>query len=137
MKRRNTHQRQIILDILRQEHVHPTADQLYEEVKKAVPAISKGTVYRNLKILEEMGLINVLKLERNRHQYEYRRVNHSHFHCESCGAIFDIDVRFDAELDSNFISLTGFQVSHHNLEFHGLCQDCQNKQKNKTEEEPN
>jgi Fur family transcriptional regulator, peroxide stress response regulator len=128
MKRRQTIQREALLDILSRGKTHPTADILYEEVRKSIPSISKGTVYRNLKVLEEMGLINELQIEGKSHRYEYRRGHHSHFHCERCGAVIDVEPSLDADLDNRFTALTGLTVSHHQLEFHGLCRDCQQKE---------
>ena len=92
MKRRETRQRKAILNILREADSHPTADWIYDEVRKIIPDISKGTVYRNLKIL-----------------------------------IFDLDEPVNSELDTRIAERTGFKVSYHQLEFRGLCNDCQGK----------
>ncbi len=133
MKRRHTIQRQALLDILSRGRIHPTADTLYEEVRSIIPSVSKGTVYRNLKVLEEMGLVNELQIEDKSHRYECQRGPHSHFHCERCGAVIDVEPSLDADLDSRFSALTGLSVSRHQLEFHGLCRDCQQQDNEKEE----
>jgi Fe2+ or Zn2+ uptake regulation protein len=125
MKRRHTPQREAILDILRNSDLHPTADMIYEEVKKVIPHISKGTVYRNLNILREMGEISELNLSGTVSRFEGKPDNHYHFRCEKCGRVFDLDEPVNGELDKHVTENTGFMVSHHQLEFRGLCKDCQ------------
>jgi Fur family peroxide stress response transcriptional regulator len=123
--RRETRQREAILNILRSTNSHPTADWIYDEVRKLIPNISKGTVYRNLKILREMGEIAELDLSGTVSRYEGRRENHYHFRCIRCGRVFDLDEPVDRELDARVARETGFKVSYHQLEFRGLCKECQ------------
>lgn len=127
MKRRETRQRKAILNILREADSHPTADWIYDEVRKIIPDISKGTVYRNLKILKDTGEISELNLNGTVSRYEGRQDNHYHFRCERCGKIFDLDEPVNSELDTRIAERTGFKVSYHQLEFRGLCNDCQGK----------
>ena len=127
MKRRETRQRKAILNILREADSHPTADWIYDEVRKTIPDISKGTVYRNLKILKDTGEISELNLNGTVSRYEGRQDNHYHFRCERCGKIFDLDEPVNSELDTRIAERTGFKVSYHQLEFRGLCNDCQGK----------
>ncbi len=92
--------------------------------------ISKGTVYRNLKILRDMGEISELNLSGKVSRYEGRQENHYHFRCEKCGRVFDLDEPVNNELDEKVARKTGFKVSYHQLEFRGLCKNCQqNKDK--------
>ena len=125
MIRRHTLQREAILDILRQTDSHPTADMIYEEAKKVIPHISKGTVYRNLNILREMGEISELNLNGMVSRFEGNPDNHYHFRCEKCGRVFDLEEPVNGELDKQVTEKTGFKVSYHQLEFRGLCKDCQ------------
>ena len=124
---RNTRQKETILNILRGTTSHPTADWMYDEVRKVIPNISKGTVYRNLKILEQTGQISELNLSGTVSRFEGRQDNHYHFRCENCGRVFDVDEAVDTELDRRVAGKTGFKISYHQLEFRGLCHDCQNK----------
>jgi Fur family peroxide stress response transcriptional regulator len=121
---RNTRQRQAVLDVLRGTTSHPTADMIYEDVKKVIPNISKGTVYRNLNILREMGEISELNLSGTVSRFEGRQDNHYHFRCDNCGRVFDLDEPVDVELDKKVAEKTGFKISYHQLEFRGLCRDC-------------
>ena len=125
MIRRETKQREAILNILRRTDTHPTADWIYDEVRKVIPNISKGTVYRNLKILKEKGEISELDLSGTVSRYEGKIANHYHFRCEKCGRVFDLDEPVSTGLDKKISEQTGFKVAYHQLEFRGLCKDCQ------------
>ena len=127
MIRRDTKQREAILSVHRSADSHPTADWIYDEVRKAIPNISKGTVYRNLKILRESGEISELNLSGTVSRFEGRQENHYHFRCDRCRQVFDLDEPVNNELDERVARKTGFKVSYHQLEFRGLCNDCQQK----------
>jgi Fur family transcriptional regulator, peroxide stress response regulator len=127
MIRRETKQREAILKVLRNTKSHPTADQIYDEVRKDVPNISKGTVYRNLQVLQDDGAITELKLNDTLSRYEVKQESHYHFRCEKCGRVSDIDMPVDRELDRQVEKRTGLKVAYHQLEFRGLCKDCQKK----------
>jgi Fur family peroxide stress response transcriptional regulator len=129
MIRRETKQRKAILNVLRRTDSHPTADRIYDEVRKVIPNISKGTVYRNLKILREGGKISELNLNGTVSRYEGNNENHYHFRCEKCGRVFDLDEPVNNKLDKKIAKRTGFKVLYHQLEFRGLCKDCQRKQR--------
>jgi len=130
---RNTRQREIILSILRSTRSHPTADWIYEEAKKEIPHISKGTVYRNLRVLQENGQVSELNLGGAESRFEARQQNHYHFRCERCGRVIDVDEPVDTELDRKVAGRTGLKISYHQLEFRGLCQDCQREQRGRGE----
>ena len=127
MRRRETRQREAILNVLRATDSHPTADWIYDEVRKTMPGLSKGTVYRNLKILQEAGEISELNLSGTVSRFEGRQKNHYHFRCDGCGRVFDLDEPVNNELDNRVAQKTSFKVSCHQLEFRGLCIDCQQK----------
>ncbi|MFC1957434.1 Fur family transcriptional regulator [Chloroflexota bacterium] len=128
MRRRETKQREAILNLLRHADSHPTADWIYGEVRKVIPNISNGTVYRNLKILRETGEISELNLSGAVSRFEGRQDNHYHFRCEKCGRVFDVEEPVNNELDKRVSIKTGFKISYHQLEFRGLCKDCQRQQ---------
>jgi Fe2+ or Zn2+ uptake regulation protein len=126
-ERRGTKQREAILKVLRGTTSHPTADWIYDEVRKAIPNISKGTVYRNLKVLRETGQISELNLSGTVGRFEGRQDKHYHFRCERCGRVLDVDEPVDTELDHRVAAKTGLKISYHQLEFRGLCRDCQQR----------
>lgn len=125
--RRKTGQREAILEFLKCTGSHPTADIIYGEVRKLVPNISKGTVYRNLRVLQEMGQIKELNLEGELSRYEAACGNHYHFRCNNCGCVLDINEPIHNELEERIARRTGFQITSHHIEFRGLCVDCQRK----------
>jgi Fur family peroxide stress response transcriptional regulator len=121
---RETKQRNAILNFLRSTRSHPTADRIYETVRKAIPTISKGTVYRNLQVLIDQGIVSVLDIRGTLSRYELKQRIHYHFRCDICGRIYDLDEPVDPELDDRISKRTGFLVSGHQTEFRGRCADC-------------
>jgi len=124
---RKTKQKEAILRVLKGTSSHPTADWIYEQVRKQIPNISLGTVYRNLKSLKQEDKILELKLNGSQSRFDARTDNHSHFRCEQCGRIFDVDEPMGIESDKRVARKTGFKISNHMLEFRGLCKDCQSE----------
>jgi len=121
---RETKQRNAILGFLRNTRSHPTADQIYETVRKSIPNISKGTVYRNLQVLIDNGIVSALDIRGTLSRYEIKQEAHYHFRCEACGRVYDVDEPIDTGLDGRISRRTGFFVSGHQTEFRGRCADC-------------
>jgi Fur family peroxide stress response transcriptional regulator len=122
---RKTRQKATILEVLKGTTSHPTADWIYNEVRKEIPNISLGTVYRNLRLLSESGEILELVLCGSLSRFDARNDNHYHFRCEKCGQVFDVDEPVNFELDKIAARRTGFRIIYHRLEFYGLCLECQ------------
>ncbi len=122
---RKTKQKEAILKALRGNTSHPTADRVYDEVRKEISNISLGTVYRNLKLLREMGEISEIDLSGTFSRFDSNPENHYHFRCENCGGVFDMDEPVNTEVDRRIAQKTGFKISYHRLEFRGLCRGCQ------------
>jgi Fe2+ or Zn2+ uptake regulation protein len=122
---RKTKQREAILKVLRGTTSHPAADWIYNEVRKEIPNISLGTVYRNLKLLRECGEILEIDLGSTSSRFNGNPSKHYHFRCEKCRRVFDIDEPVDEEINERIARKTGFKISHHWLEFRGLCKGCQ------------
>lgn len=127
IKNRHSKHRNRILELLRSTKTHPTADWIYEQLKKEYPQLSLGTVYRNLTILLEMGLAKKIHFGSTYDRFEANTEPHYHLICESCGKILDFEMPVYNELNSRATELTGFSVHHHKLEFFGLCEDCKTK----------
>jgi Fur family peroxide stress response transcriptional regulator len=122
---RKTKQREAILKVLTGTTSHPTADWIYNEVRREIPNISLGTVYRNLKLLRECGEILEIDLGSTFSRFDGNPANHYHFRCEKCRRVFDIDEPVDEKINERIARKTGFKISHHWLEFRGLCKGCQ------------
>jgi Fur family peroxide stress response transcriptional regulator len=118
-------QRQAILEVLQGTKSHPTADWIYDEVRKVIPNISLGTVYRNLKLLSERGEIMEVNMDGSTSRYDACTDEHCHFRCGQCGRVFDVKEPLTEKLDRKVEQLTGFVVTRHQFEFHGLCTNCQ------------
>lgn len=121
---KKTRQKEAILKVLRGTRSHPTADWVYNEVRQEIPNISLGTVYRNLKSLSQRGEILELDLSGALSRYDAFTDDHYHFRCNGCGRVFDLDEPVDRKLDKKVEQKTGFEVTHHRLEFRGLCGEC-------------
>ena len=124
---RRSRQREAILNYLQSTASHPTAYSIYEVVRKEIPNISLGTVYRNLRLLKQEKMILELDLAGSLSRFDANTGRHCHFRCERCGRIFDVDESVDSKCDERVARKTGFKVTHHVLEFRGLCRDCQLK----------
>jgi Fe2+ or Zn2+ uptake regulation protein len=128
---RMTHQRELILEELGNCHSHPTADALYERIKKKLPRISLATVYRNLEILSEAGMIRKLEISGRQKRFDKEIEQHDHIFCVQCRRVDDI--KFD---QSRLVSLEeeqsqGYKISGCRVEFFGVCPKCQAKNKKK------
>ena len=94
-----TRQRRVILEELRKVNTHPSADEIYEIVRKRLPRISLGTVYRNLEILSEYGDIQKLEPGCSLKRFDGNPNEHCHIRCVSCDRIADAPMASDLEID--------------------------------------
>jgi Fur family peroxide stress response transcriptional regulator len=85
-----TPQRMSILNILNR-HVHPSVDELYEEIRKDFPSISLATVYKNLNILKDNGMVFEINTHTGKPRLDIYMHPHAHIVCKKCGALFDMD----------------------------------------------
>lgn len=129
-KQRNSRQRKLILDIVASRHDHPTADQIYLDVRIQDNQISRGTVYRNLGILSENGEITNVKVPAA-DRYDSRLDKHYHMFCTGCKKVFDVPLEYQKLYDEQVEKETGFKISRHRLVFEGLCQECILEENNK------
>ncbi|MGI6365095.1 MAG: Fur family transcriptional regulator [Bacillota bacterium] len=125
---RNTKQRQLILDLLRSTESHPTADWVYQRVRKHIPNISLGTVYRNLSFLKEQNIIQELRHTGSQSRYDGNPRPHYHFFCLSCDKIDDVPLdkweSFESMLRER---MPEYEVLGHSIDFFGLCPECKDK----------
>jgi Fur family ferric uptake transcriptional regulator len=121
---RMTQQRRIILEELRRYNNHPTADQLYERVRKHLPRISLGTVYRNLEILTAIGEIQTLELSGSQKRFDGNPCKHYHIRCMHCERVDDAPIAPLSQLEDELYKSTVYTIMGHRLEFLGLCPDC-------------
>ena len=122
---RRSKQRELVLQVLKGTKSHPTADDIYAEVKKQMPSLSLGTVYRNLKLLKEGGEIQELSFATASSRFDGNPENHGHFSCLVCGHVIDVEYPIDPEVDQRIAQQTGLDIHYHQIWFYGLCPNCQ------------
>ncbi len=127
-KTRMTRQRQVILEEIRRYNNHPAADDIYGRVRKRLPRISLGTVYRNLDVLCELGEIQRLELSGSTKRYDGIPKKHYHIRCVCCSRVDDAPIAPLNELEDDLYGTTVFEIIGHNLEFTGLCPQCARQQ---------
>ncbi len=118
-------QREAIINVLRNTTSHPTAELIYQEVKKVIPEIGIATVYRNLRILKSSGDILEIRTSRDTAHYDGNTASHCHFTCEKCNCVIDIEGPMDRSIEKKLAQKTGLFITKHDLVFTGLCLKCQ------------
>ena len=97
-------QRQAILDLLQSRKDHPSAEVIYQTLRKSMPNLSAGTVYRNLKLLTELGQIKKLTGLDGVDHFDGTTSPHSHFICQCCGKVDDVFFEADESLNEKAAS---------------------------------
>lgn len=120
-------QREIILDTLSKNAIHPTAEALLEFLKRDNSNVGMTTLYRNLNQLAYAGLIKKIDgLEPSAH-FDHNTFEHYHFICEKCKKVYDIPYSVAPDLVKNTTEATGFDITSHDIVFHGICSECKRK----------
>lgn len=127
-------QREIILDTLKENVVHPTAEYLYSVLKSRGDSnISLATLYRNLNQLADKGVIKKIDgLETSSH-YDHNVHEHYHFICEKCRRVFDVSSDVAVDVVKKTEQETGFLVKNHDIILSGICKDCLESEKQESE----
>ena len=133
MQLRMTNQREMILQELQKSREHLSADELYDRVKKKMPRISLATVYRNLEILSDIGLIRKLEVCGRQKRFDWNSGDHDHIYCVRCHRIDDLALdRKELGLEAPD-DLAGYRITGYRLEVAGLCATCREKMKEEEE----
>lgn len=126
---RMTLQRKIILEELKKVKTHPRADEIYAMVRKRLPRISLGTVYRNLEVLSELKEIQKIESLGTLKRFDGTPENHYHIRCIKCDRIDDAPFNIETGLEKQIRPLTDFTIIGHRLEFIGICSECSSSRK--------
>ena len=118
---RYSKQRELITEIIKGRKDHPTADMIYASARELEPNISLGTVYRNLKLLADEGVIITLETEDKRLHYDGDISRHSHFICSECGKIIDLFKPSETPKELFELNLT---VTGEKCIYYGYCPKC-------------
>lgn len=124
VQHRNTKQRTLVLDAVRSRCDHPTAEDIYQDVRAHDDRISRATVYRNLRFLEDARSISCVKAPGG-DRFDLRVDPHAHVVCTECGAVIDAALPYDRTADTTVAEDTGYQITAHSTIFQGICPACQ------------
>lgn len=125
-KERMTAQKSFVFGYLKGVKTHPTAETVYKEVKKKLPSISQGTVYRVLNNFKEKGQVQTIDTKDNIH-FDADISDHAHFICEKCGNVFDVyDECSKCGILKNRRTKVG-KINKYQIKFYGECTRCKNK----------
>ena len=129
---RYSKKREAILSALRGTKSHPSAEWVYQTLKPTHPDLSLGTVYRNLALFRQQGVIQSVGVVNGQERFDADTSLHHHFVCERCGSVLDLDFRQEQEdsWDQAVSEQYGFKTLRHELIFYGICKTCQNKSRN-------
>jgi Fur family ferric uptake transcriptional regulator len=123
--RRNTSQRKLLLDLIQQADRHMDARELYELARQHEPAINLSTVYRNLKVFKELGLVEERHLAEEHHHYEAKpAVEHHHLVCLGCGQVREFVSPLAKRMMKEVGRKNGFEISKTEIRMEGYCPQC-------------
>lgn len=121
---RMTRQRREIVKAVEQSRCHLTADEVYGIVRRKLPRISLGTVYRNLDALAERNILKKIEFCGGQRRYETNLTPHYHLICEDCGCLADLPMGIIDKLESACGHFEGFEIRGYKLIFFGFCENC-------------
>jgi len=121
-----TPQRIAILKFLEGNTAHPTADDIYTEIRKKNPTVSFATVYNTVQALKERGELLEITIDPDRRHFDPNPEPHHHIICSKCRKIADIFVDYSEALKLPEEVLDKFSPMGNHVDFYGICKDCQN-----------
>jgi len=127
LSRRSTEQRELIRQILQHADEHLDADKIYEQARQRSPSISLSTVYRNLQLFKEMGLVEEHQFGSRRYYETAPRAKHHHLVCLGCGRVFEFKCPSTERLKSRIGKEEGFRVTEAEVRLAGYCPECQER----------
>jgi Fur family transcriptional regulator, peroxide stress response regulator len=125
---RITPQRHAVLEYLIQSMSHPTADEIYKSLEGRFPNMSVATVYNNLRVFKEVGLVKELNYGDASSRFDCITTDHYHIICKQCGKMVDFHYPGLDEVETLAEQVTGFKVSDHRMEIYGICPSCKNNE---------
>lgn len=123
---RPSSQRILMLKYLSENNEHPTADKIYVDLSKSLPTISKATVYNNLKLFLNKGIINEVSIDNNEAHYDMVKEDHAHFICKKCKKIEDLEIE---GIKINTSTIEDCKIENQDIFLMGICKSCLDKEK--------
>jgi Fe2+ or Zn2+ uptake regulation protein len=127
--RRKSKQRERIYELIKSSMTHPTAQWVYENLKKEIPSLSLGNVYRNIKILSEQGRIIYREFGNGIEHFDATTEMHYHFICEECKIISDFSMPTQEIITKKARKMSKHLINGHTIQFFGICDECNKKLK--------
>lgn len=116
-----SYQRIKIFEYLLNKKTHPTVDEIYQEIVKEIPTLSKTTVYNTLSIFIQKGIVMMITIEENETRYDADITTHGHFKCSVCNKVYDIPVNIDSMLSEG---AKDFEIKEYHIYLRGCCPNC-------------
>ena len=122
---RITYTRRAVLSYLVASHEHPSAEKIYRDLLPQFPSMSLATVYNNIKVLIDEGVVSEIKVRNDTTTY-FDFIGHDHLNvvCEKCGRIADVDIEVP-DLREEAASQSGYQITKTQMTVYGICSECQ------------
>lgn len=124
MERRNTIQKELVLNTVRKLACHATADEIYRAIFTEHPTVSRGTVYRNLNVLADEGRILKIEVPGEADRYDQTCTRHYHLRCMKCRRVFDVDMEPIPDIMGRIRDTHGMEIIDYDIGFKGLCAEC-------------
>ena len=121
---RNTKQRDLILRIVEMSCDHPTAEMIYERAREEMPALSLGTVYRNLSLLVSQGKVRHVVIPTGGDRYDKTICTHAHLHCRVCNGVVDVGEGLNDKIARSVEDISGCKIDTTDIIFVGICPEC-------------
>lgn len=121
---RYSRQREKIYEYLERSCEHPSAEMIYKDLREELPELSLGTVYRNLKLLEELGRVRRVTSHQGNERYDAICGDHVHFLCQSCGSIRDLSGVDSEQIRQHLPLDDGYRFSKLDMIITGRCPQC-------------
>jgi Fur family peroxide stress response transcriptional regulator len=123
-----TPQRLAVLKYLEGNTSHPSAEEIYQGIKKEFPTISFASIYNILEVLKTRGHILELNIEPGRKRFDPSTSSHHHLICQKCNKVVDIHEQYDIRVPEELRG--SFEITSSHIAFYGFCSDCKNNENN-------
>ncbi len=125
--KKHSRKREAVLEKIRATTSHPSAVWVYEELRKDIPDLSLGTVYRNISVFKDEGLIISVGVVNGQERFDGNIFEHTHFICVDCGEVLDVEADLDESFNAKVEADNSVDVLYRQLTFYGRCVKCKNK----------
>ena len=119
-----TKQREVVLQVIREEKEHLTANEVFDKAKQLLPTISFATVYNSLRYLKDAGHIAEISFGNGASRFDSKLTRHDHAICTKCGKLVDMEIELPEEIINFAAEFSGFQPESLELTLRGICPDC-------------